>query len=120
MDQFTQSKVKALANAVEAWGIGQQYVEKIKAWQVGLIPEIKRIFNPNKESGAEFLVLCHGDLWLNNQLFKYDNDDNVTDVIFVSLPREMFSFIISFIWHILGQILLACRLIIRSRIGAAQ
>jgi len=40
--------------------------------------------NACKLSEDEFNVINHGDFWVTNMLFKYDNDGNPTDHIFVS------------------------------------
>lgn len=37
-----------------------------------------------KLSEDEFNVINHGDFWVNNMLFKYDNDDKPIQHIFVS------------------------------------
>lgn len=84
--KFTETKVQNLAKAAEELGIEEEIVHKIRSWNAAMIPELEKGTDP-ATSPDDFQVLCHGDLWLNNQMFRYDADNNVSDVIFVSLTK---------------------------------
>jgi len=59
-----------------------RYADKITK----LVDHIYQIgIDATRRSDDEFNVINHGDVWVNNMLFKYDNDGNPIDHIFVSI-----------------------------------
>lgn len=66
----------AFVKALNSYGDCDAYVDKVSAWNV------KKIYNFWADTGKAmrcgFLVLGHGDLWLNNMMFS-DNDVRMFD-----------------------------------------
>ena len=59
-----------------------RYADKIAK----LVDHVYQIgIDATRRSDDEFNVINHGDVWVNNMLFKYDNDGNPIDHIFVSI-----------------------------------
>ncbi|XP_076285070.1 uncharacterized protein LOC143211359 [Lasioglossum baleicum] len=81
MSAFFNLGCAALADEIEKWPeLGKRYADKIRAmanhmYELG-IAAIKR-------RGDEFSVINHGDFWVNNMLFKYDENSKPIDHIFV-------------------------------------
>lgn len=73
----------SLTNKLREVGL-DEYVEKIQKWETCLLPAIIRATDPDP---ADFNVLVHADLWLNNQLFQYDDQKALSDVKFVRIAR---------------------------------
>ncbi|XP_024879410.1 uncharacterized protein LOC112459515 [Temnothorax curvispinosus] len=71
MSNFFNMSVKALADEVANWPGMKKYSEKIAK----LTDHIYKIgINATKPCEDEFNVINHGDFWVNNMLFKYDNN----------------------------------------------
>lgn len=68
--------------AVQTWEGFEDFEDKsCSVWET-LQDDLYDIFEPRKDS---LNVLTHGDLWLNNMMFKYNNDGNIVDFRLVDL-----------------------------------
>ncbi|KAK5640997.1 hypothetical protein RI129_009544 [Pyrocoelia pectoralis] len=63
------------------------YVEKMKSSQERILRGIGNVHNIN----SKFKVLNHGDFWINNMLFRYDQHGNEEDVLFIDFQTPCFS-----------------------------
>lgn len=76
------ANLAALTKKMTNMGMEQMYIDKISKWQTSLMPSIIRATDPDYYP-ADFHTLLHGDLWLNNEMFKYDDKGQLQDVKFV-------------------------------------
>lgn len=78
---FTQGFLKLhgeFTNAVRNYGECDVYADKIAQWDTKKIVKIFADVAEPMRSG--FQVLNHGDMWLNNMMFKLDKEGNALDV----------------------------------------
>lgn len=54
-----------------------------------------------RDSSDNWMVICHGDLWINNLMFRYDECDRVEDVKFVDLQTLRYTSPVIDILHFL-------------------
>lgn len=83
MAQLLPGTLSSLEQRMKDIGMGQFYADKMSKWQESLLPSIVRATDPDYYP-ADFQTILHGDLWLNNELFKYDDQQKPIDVQFVS------------------------------------
>ena len=75
--------VQSLVNetSTEISDEAQELVGRLKAFERNMIDKASEAFMLQND---EFGVLCHGDLWLENLLFEYEDGDQIKDVKMVS------------------------------------
>ncbi|XP_069690958.1 uncharacterized protein [Periplaneta americana] len=82
MDKFYNGILRNVAREVETW---PDYKERFASKLHKLADDpFMHCVNAVKRDEEEFNVLCHGDLWLNNMMFRYSEETGeVVDVRFV-------------------------------------
>lgn len=81
--KFMDPTIAGFTEALKSYDLGQELIDKVAKWPEFGFNEMRMITDPESDLN-DLHVLVHGDLWLNNQMFKYDSDSNLIDVIFVS------------------------------------
>lgn len=59
-----------------------EIVEKIRSWPSFMMNEMQNTTDPDTDP-TDLQVLVHADLWINNQLYKLDDNGKPEDVVFV-------------------------------------
>lgn len=57
------------------------------AWLKSIRPKVWTMFLQQLEATPPFMVVCHGDNWSSNILFRYDSLDDPVEAIFVDLQH---------------------------------
>ncbi|XP_076279375.1 uncharacterized protein LOC143208663 [Lasioglossum baleicum] len=81
LSSFYKLGCTAFADEIEKWPeLGKRYSDKIRAMASQMYEFGSSVV---KRRGDEFGVINHGDFWVNNMLFKYDENSKPIDHIFV-------------------------------------
>ncbi|XP_037939831.1 uncharacterized protein LOC119672746 [Teleopsis dalmanni] len=73
-----------VADFLKTWSGFVEISRKILANKTQFNEKIKSIVNPKN---SKVNVIMHGDLWVNNFLFRYDNDKKPNDVVLVDFQN---------------------------------
>ncbi|XP_068081476.1 uncharacterized protein [Anabrus simplex] len=84
---FYQNAVRSLADEVAKWPGFEEYVPKLNKLVDTMFDRVVQCYIRKED---ELNVLCHGDTWCNNMMFKYSND-TLEDMRFVDLQVSFFS-----------------------------
>jgi thiamine kinase-like enzyme len=72
--------MKEMIEAVATVPSLQKYVKQLETFAAAMITKEKEIFKVNS---TDFCVNNHGDLWLNNTLWKYNEAGEIEDMLLV-------------------------------------
>lgn len=78
---FFSSNMDALINEVSTWEGFEAYVEKLRKLKGNMYEACFKAFDNDP---GDMKVLLHGDLWVNNMMFAYDQHGSLADAIIVS------------------------------------
>ena len=86
--QFFGGNIEALIDLIQNWPGYEKITEKIRKYGKDLKNNLRRAGAVDKNA---FCVLNHGDLWVNNILFKYDEQRNPVDINFVDFQMSVWN-----------------------------
>ena len=84
LEYFFQSNLKILAKEVEKWPLfNDRFACKLHTVADKSVDFLMKLL---KRDDNDFNTFVHGDLWVNNMMFRYsDNTDEVVDVRYIAL-----------------------------------
>ncbi|KAJ9578894.1 hypothetical protein L9F63_004908, partial [Diploptera punctata] len=77
MSAFLKNIIKSVIDEVETWYDCENYLKALKAQENNLLDHW---INSITREDDGYNVLIHGDLWMNNMMFRYSPDNQVQEV----------------------------------------
>lgn len=81
-ENMYQSNIDIMRKASADWSCAKTLNVYYDNWREIFL---KKMFPISQRVDSRFNVLCHGDLWVNNIMFKYGTDGKPTDCLLVDL-----------------------------------
>lgn len=89
MQKFIITALSTLADEIETWSeLGPTYAEKFRTFAPHAY---KKCVDAVTRNDKEFNVINHGDAWVNNMMFRYDENDKPIQQIFVDFQLCIYS-----------------------------
>lgn len=80
LSPYFLSNLQSLANEVSNWNGYEQIANKLRNMESSLIENGRKVFDPTE---GYLNCLIHGDLWTNNVMFKYDENNKPENALLV-------------------------------------
>lgn len=81
--------VSILVDKMKEIGMDQCYIDKVQKWEASAFPAMIRATDPDYYP-SDFHTILHGDLWVNNQMFRYNDQKQLQDVKFVDFQMSFY------------------------------
>jgi hypothetical protein len=78
---FFFSSLRALTNEVSSWPGYEYYAKKLEGLNTNFLASVSKCYDCDEDD--DLGTLAHGDLWVNNVMFKYDENLQPVDVLIV-------------------------------------
>uniref|UniRef100_A0AAG5CU16 CHK kinase-like domain-containing protein n=1 Tax=Anopheles atroparvus TaxID=41427 RepID=A0AAG5CU16_ANOAO len=86
-EQFQKMQAAFMYDTLCSWpNNGKFYAELMKHWGMDMFDALLRITKPDSN---KFNVLNHGDMWCNNMMFQYSEDEKINEIILVDFQMSM-------------------------------
>ncbi|XP_057319956.1 uncharacterized protein LOC130664164 [Microplitis mediator] len=86
--QFYKDLMDSFINTAETWReLTSSCITKLRELSHTIFPRVCKIV---EQMETEFSVINHGDCWINNMMFKYDEQGNVIDHVFVDFQMSRY------------------------------
>ncbi|GAB0088768.1 hypothetical protein DMENIID0001_032320 [Sergentomyia squamirostris] len=86
-DSFFATNFTTFLTFIESVESLKPYYDKCEKWRHNMFERIIKTSNVSQDT-SEFCVLNHSDMWINNHMYKYDENGSPTDVIFIDFQMS--------------------------------